>query len=127
MTHWTTATSYIPTDADRARVGKMIDAILRAILDESPALPGSAKKEVTGNRMTTEVTRELRFDAPLMAMAYLTAAIGIQSKAVENRIATKAFVRMMADLIENDIKAMRESGDEMPFAVTEMWREDQRH
>ncbi len=107
--------SHVPTDAERAQVDKTISAIHRAILDASPSLPG-AKEEVIGDLVKTEVKRVVRMDVALMALAYLIAAIGVQTKAVENRIATKVFVRQMADLIEGDIKAMRESGDETPFA-----------
>ena len=46
----------------------------------------------------TEVERVIRADAPLMAMTYLIPAIGVQHKAVEDRIATKAFARWRTSL-----------------------------
>ena len=112
---------------DREQVNKMINAIIRAIIDESPWVAG-AKEEVTDDVTKIEEERVVCMDVPLMAMAFLIAATWVQSKAVENRIATKGFVQQIADLIEHNIKTLRDSGDETPFAPqTGMFRTDQRH
>jgi hypothetical protein len=75
----------------------------------------------------TKLLTTRRMDAPLMAMTYLIAALGVQSKAVEDHAATKAFVRQMADLIEGNVKTLRGSG--VPFFGEQigMYRADQMH
>jgi hypothetical protein len=83
------------------RVKKTISAIHRAILDASPEAEGS---------------RVVNMEEALTAMAYLIAAIGLQTKAAENRTAIKAFVRQTAGRIELGIKMLRDSGDPKPFA-----------
>ena len=119
--------SRIPADDERARVNNMVYAIIRAILDETPWMPG-ATEEVIGNFTKIERERLVKMDEPLVALAYVIAAIGVQTKVVENRTATKAFVYQMADLIEDNIKKLRDDGDETPFAPhSGMFRDDQRH
>jgi hypothetical protein len=114
-------------EAARAQVNKMIGAIIWAILDASPWMPG-VQKEVIGDLTKTEGERMVSMDAALTAMAYLIAAIGVQTKIAENRIATKAFVHRIRDLIEGNIKILHDSGDETPFAdQTGMFRQNQRH
>jgi hypothetical protein len=105
----------------------MVHAIIRAILDETPWMPG-ATEEVIGNFTKIEGERLVKMDEPLVALAYVIATIGVQTKVVENPTATKAFVHQMADLIEDNIKNLRDDGDETPFAPhSGMFRDDQRH
>jgi hypothetical protein len=116
--------SRIPADDERARVNNMVHAIIRAILDETPWMPG-ATEEVIGNFTKFEGERLVKMDEPLVAR-YVIATIGVQTKVVENPTATKAFVHQMADLIEDNINNLR--GDETPFAPhSGMFRDDQRH
>jgi hypothetical protein len=103
----------------------MVHAIIRAILDETPWMPG-ATEEMIGNFPKIEGERLVKMDEPLVARAYVIATIGVQTKVVENPTATKAFVHQMADLIEDNINNLR--GDETPFAPhSGMFRDDQRH
>jgi hypothetical protein len=97
---------------------------MQAIVGESPSLP-DPKKERIGNVTKIELESMVDVGVATTALAYVIAGLAVQSKLVENRALTKAFARSMADVIEDNIKMIRDGQKETPFA--EQFRNTQWH
>jgi hypothetical protein len=100
---------------DLSPLDKMRFAVRAAIVDTSPR----------GNGGTIAA---VNLDMALSTMAWMIAAIGVQAKLVDDRTAANAFVREIDYAIEQNLKALRASGDAEPFAPgLDVFRPDRRH
>ena len=98
---------------DRPQAKALMFAIRAAIIEASP--------------MRDDGMLVVDLDAALSALAYIIAAIGVQAKFVDTPEKSKAFINVIADAVERDVKGLLACGGE-PFApVSTILRTDRRH
>jgi hypothetical protein len=92
-----------PPGVDPIYARNVIDAVHKAIRDVS--------------RVEERGMAIIHFDEVLSALAYLIAAIGVQTKAADTPIKAKAFTKAMRFAIQKNIETFNKAGDPEPFEV----------